>query len=128
MVRFHTDAIRVPDDRDRPARFVAESRHSYACSPSSQSPCRAMAAKAIELGTRSGQSSPSWFCRWHTRSDRRRRVPASQLAPLALTGHFLVKPRMQTLTEADRQLENQLVGGQIRMLRVESRIAEQISQ
>jgi hypothetical protein len=40
------------------------------------------------------------------------RVPASHLAPLALAGHLLIEPSMQTLTEADRQLEDQVVGGQ----------------
>ena len=100
------------NDNHRPARFAAESRHSYACSPSSQPPSCAVAAKAIESPPKANGTRPTGFVAGYTRAYWRRTVPASHLAPLALAGHLLIEPSMQTLTEADRQLEDQVVGGQ----------------
>jgi len=108
MVRFHTDSIRIP----MIVIALFGSRYSYACSPSSQPPCRAVAAEAIESPSKANRTRPTRAVSGYTRAYWRRRVPASHFAPLALADHFLAEPRMQTLAEADRQFEDQVVGGQ----------------
>jgi hypothetical protein len=77
-----------------------------------QSPCVKVAAKAFESPPEANRARAAGSIFGYACSHRGRRVPASQPAPLALAGHFLVEPGVQALTESDRQFEDQIVGCQ----------------
>ncbi len=121
MVRFHADSIRVPMiviallGSLLNLAILMHVRHLR------NRPAAQWRQKPLSVRQKRSRARPTGSISGYTRSSWRRRVPASQPAPLALAltvgrslilSHFLIEPRMQTLTEADRQFEDQVVGRQ----------------
>ena len=114
MIRFHTDSIRIPMIMLALFRVLLDpailthSRHLH------YRPGCAMADRFIESRPDANRTSPNGSVSVHSRFSPRKsvRITASQLGALALAGHYLVESRMQTLTEADREFEDLVVGRQ----------------